>query len=77
MTRHVELRVLAQRDSLGSGVGGCPVHRRLRPRAEEAGRISSTRLLQLPAVERLPRARTSLVPGTPDPHRRPEGDQGR
>ena len=30
---------------------GCPVHRHLRPRAEEAGRTSSTRLLQLAEVE--------------------------
>jgi len=67
MTRHVELRRLAQRDSLGSGVGGCPVHRRLRPRAEEAGRISSTRLLQLPAVERLPRAKNESGTWYPRP----------
>ena len=35
---------------------GFPVHARLRLHGEEAGRISSTRLLQLAGVERLPRA---------------------
>ena len=39
---------------------GCPVHRHPRPRAEEAGRISSTRLLQLADVERLPRAKNEI-----------------
>ena len=39
---------------------GCPVHRHPRPRAEEAGRTSSTRLLQLAGVERLPRAMNEI-----------------
>ena len=39
---------------------GCPVYRHPRPRAEEAGRISSTRLLQLADVERLPRAKNEI-----------------
>ena len=39
---------------------GCPVHRHPRPRAEEAGRTSSTRLLQLAGVERLPRAKDEI-----------------
>ena len=39
---------------------GCPVHRHPRPRAEEAGRTSSTRLLQLAGVEQLPRAKNEI-----------------
>ena len=39
---------------------GCPVHRHPRPRAEEAGPTSSTRLLQLAGVERLPRAMNEI-----------------
>ena len=39
---------------------GCPVHRHPRPRAEEAGRTSSTRLLQLAEVEHLPRAKNEI-----------------
>ena len=39
---------------------GCPVHRHPRPRAEEAGRTSSTRLLQLADVEHLPRAKNEI-----------------
>jgi hypothetical protein len=39
---------------------GCPFHRHPRPRAEEAGRTSATRLLQLAGVERLPRAMNEI-----------------
>ena len=39
---------------------GCPVDARLRPHAEGAGRISSTSLLQLTGVERLPRAKNEI-----------------
>ena len=39
---------------------GCPVHRRLRPRAEEAGRILSTRLLQLAEVDVLHSAKNGI-----------------
>ena len=39
---------------------GCQVDARLRPRVEEAGLFSSTSLLQLPAVERLPRAKNEI-----------------
>ena len=39
---------------------GCPADVHPRPRAEEAGRTSSTRLLQLADVERLPRAKNEI-----------------
>ena len=39
---------------------GCPVDARLRPHDEGAGRISSTSLLQLTGVERLPRAKNEI-----------------
>ena len=39
---------------------GCPVDARLRPHAKGAGRISSTSLLQLTGVERLPRAKNEI-----------------
>ena len=39
---------------------GCQVDARLRHRVEEAGLFSSTSLLQLPAVERLPRAKNEI-----------------
>ena len=39
---------------------GCPADVHLRPRAEEAGRTSSTRLLQLAEVEHLPRAKNEI-----------------
>ena len=39
---------------------GCPADVHLRPRAEEAGPTSSTRLLQLADVERLPRAKNEI-----------------
>ena len=51
---------------------GCPFHRHLGPRAEEAGRTSATRLLQLAAPEGHER---DMVPGIRDPQERPEGDQ--
>ena len=46
---------MARIDSHGCQVDGC-----LRPRAEGAGRISSTSLLQLTGVERLPRAKNEI-----------------
>ena len=39
---------------------GCRADVHLRPRAEEAGRTSSTRLLQLADLERLPRAKNEI-----------------
>ena len=67
-TSHVHARPVEAPMSRFDG-RGCQVHRHLRPRAEEAGRTSSTRLLQLAEVERLPRAKNgNLVLGTPDPH---------
>ena len=39
---------------------GCPADVHLRPRAEEAGRTSSTRLLQLAGVEQLSRAKNEI-----------------
>ena len=39
---------------------GCPVHQHLRPRAEEAGRILSTRLLQLAEVDVLHSAKNGI-----------------
>ena len=39
---------------------GCPADVHLRPRAEEAGHTSSTRLLQLADVEQLPRAKNEI-----------------
>ena len=69
--RPVEPRTF-QFDSLG-----CPIRRHLRPRAEKAGHISSNRLLQLAEVKRLPRAKNEIwYQRIPDPHQRPEGDQG-
>ena len=53
---------------------GCQVDRRLRLRVEGAGRYSSNSLPQLPAVERLPRAKNEvswiLGPQTPSGGRR-------
>ena len=54
---------------------GCQVDAR-RPRVEGAGLFFPTSLLQLPAVERLPRAKNEvwiLGPQTPSAQRRPEG----